>query len=78
MEKKRQSRNKLFYLWSTDLWPFSDERIVSSIKDMGQLDSHMQNNVVRPYVTRYRKINSKWIILKLLEGNTGHIFVILG
>ena len=45
---------------------------------MGQLDSHMQNNVVRPYVTRYRKINSKWIILKLLEGNTGHIFVILG
>ena len=46
---------------------------------LGTLDSHMQKNEIVPYITSYRKINSKWIqdlnikpeTMKPLEENIG-------
>ena len=64
-------------LWLTYFWQgFHDgERIVFSINNTKQLDSHMQKNEVEPYITPYTKNNSKSInnpnirskTIKLLE-----------
>lgn len=69
-------------LWENSIeLPLVGERIISSINDVGKLDSHMKKNDIDHYLKPYTTINSTWIkdfnlrpeITRLLEDSIGRI-----